>query len=219
MAPLLTAQASNAFAPDFFEGELWAPFDPPVWQDPEIAGYEPADDEAILRIHLDIARRAFSYMLYGGTLEYVPSDLARGVAEEIRVAPNGLVAWGDPNLTQVEGTIDARQGALFSRFRYTLSQRQKAMLTPWLSGALSAAGGTGSVRWFWSTEVYTEGLDQALKEAVRAWLRVRHYNKPSLIRVRFRLRELPVHRVEGGSLLTSVKILMFPPEVRDYTEF
>ncbi len=213
------AQTYSPGVPDFLEGEILAPFDPPVWQDPEMEGGRPGQDEVTLTTLFEIARIVFSYMVYGGSLTYVPSDLARGVGEEVRAIPAHEIRWGDTALTQHHRWIDEENGQLVSGFRYTLSASQKRNLELWLSGSLSGAGATGTARWAYKAGVYRESMEQAFKESLRAWLRLRHYNKPREINVTFRLRSVPVFRIEAGVLHTRVNILMTTPDVRDYKEF
>ncbi len=215
----LAAQTFQPRISDILEGDLWAPFDPPVWEHPEIVSVRPGDDEYIARVMLEIARRSFSLMIFGGEITYTPYDRARGVPESVELTLGGEIPWGDPSLKVLTSHIDPKQNAVLTRFRYHLGAEQLWRLQPWRSGALSAAGGIGSVAWKWDADTYWAGMEQAIKEAVRAWLRARHFNKPREIIVRFNLREMPVFRLEAGQLVTRVKILMLPPEVRDYQHF
>lgn len=215
----LGAQTFLPNIPDILEGDLWAPFDPPVWEHPELVSARPGDDAAIARVMLEIARRAFSLMIFGGELTYTPYDRARGVAERVELRWNGEIPWGDPGLRVLTSHIDRRENTVNTRFRYHLNPAQMGVLRPWRSGALAAAGGSGTVPWRWDPEAYRDGIEQAVKEALREWLRARHFNKPREVRVRFVLREMPAFRLEAGQLVTRVKLLMLPPEVRDYRYF
>lgn len=204
---------------DILEGDLWAPFDPPVWEHPEIVSVRPGDDAYIARVMLEIARRSFSLMIFGGEITYTPYDRARGVAEQVELSLNGEIPWGDPSLKILTSHIDYQNNSVATRFRYFLGREQLWRLQPWRSGGLSSAGGSGNVPWKWDADTYLNGMEQAIKEAVRDWLRARHFNKPREIKVRFILRQMPTFLLESGQLVTRVKILMQPPEVRDYQHF
>lgn len=219
IASPLNAQTYQPHALEFLEGEIWAPFDPPLWEHSELVPFRPGDDEAIARIQLKIAQRVFSLMLWGGEMRYVPLDRARGIEEELELRPFGEIRWGDRQLQIVQHFIDSRQNVVITRFRYTLDQRQRLQRRPWGSTALIGASGASTVPWAWDDATYAEGIRQAIKEAIRAWLRERHFNKPREIRARFLLRDVPSFRLEAGQLETRVRLLMLPPEVRDYSAY
>lgn len=215
----LQAQTFQPRISDILEGTLWAPFDPPIWDHPEISIERIGDDAFIARVMLEIARRSLSLMIFGGELTYVPYDRSRGVAEDVRLTKLGEIPWGDSNLTILTTFIDRPNNSVQTTFRYFLRPEQLWRLQPWRSGSLVSAAGAGSVPWLWDAEVYSRGIEQAIKETVREWLRARHFNKPREIKVRFILREVPNFQINAGQLVTRVKIMMLPPEVRDYEYF
>ncbi len=214
---------------DFLSAELWVELVPPVaesaLEDVErdtVRSFEeilpmtarPLEhDEAVRRL-LEEARFVFSGMIYGFRLEYTPSDRERGVEEHFSAEPVAEIPWGDPGLRVMDTW--QRNGMLFARIRYDLSEAQRLRLRAWSSGVHESAGASASAPLSVGYRGRMEAHRLAVKAAFREYLRGVERNKPRASAARAVLAGAPVTAVSAGGYRSTVRIRLDVGEIHSY---
>ena len=101
-------------------------------------------------------------------------------------------------------------------FRYYLPSFEASRRQAWGSSDLDQAAGTGKAKAVDRLESRLDALRQALKEAVRALLRPKLYNRPQEIRGEALLREVPRYSLQAGQYVCNAKFQMRIVNVREY---
>jgi len=198
---LLAARGVPAVEAERVDLELWCDLDPIV-QEGSAAG-SLSREEALRRL-LEEARTVLSGMIYGYSFVYTPSDESRKVAETFRLTARAEIPWGDERLSVAGTRLDSSR--LYALFRYKLDPEQEAWRTAWQSGAASKASGTGTGNVFLGYHERTAALYDAVKEAIRGYLRPGVPNKPREVRGELLLWEVPGTTMSSGEYRTRVVI-------------
>lgn len=173
--------------------------------------------ELLAREILEKARQFISGMIFGYSFEYVPGDVARGVAERFEMAPLRLIDWGSPGLVvEVYRYDDA--GGQYS-FRYTMSESERRLRIAWSSVAIGDAAGTGSAAVVGPADPVGLAVEDASRAALREYARGATRVKPASIRGSFVFADAPAVRMDQGRLVAQVRVRVQIDRIRDYVVF
>jgi hypothetical protein len=199
--------------PDMLSAEFWTELDPVV----DFSHSGIIDQETAIRRTLEEARGVLSGMIYGYDVRYVPSDNARGVEEELEITPRALIPAGDPALR----VLDVRTGSnkYYVHIRYNLSDHQIQRLRAWSSNIYDSASGRGVSSLQGGYQAKFDSFHQAIKNAIREYLRVRIKNKPRLIEARVVLVMPPYTIIDAGGYHSTVRIKMDLRDVLPYSAY
>jgi len=175
-----------------------------------------SQEEAIRRT-LEEARLVISGMIYGFDLRYTPSDRARNVAEELVIEPRTRIPAGDRALRVLQ--VRTSENKYFVHIRYDLAEHQQRRMQAWGSNTLSSAGGRGTAPLQQGYRGKFESFNQAIKNALREYLRPRYKNKPSRIQAAVALKEPPYTVIDAGGYHSKVRIKIDVREVRPYSAY
>lgn len=174
------------------------------------------EDEAIRQL-LDEAVFVFSGMIYGFDFSYIPQDNARDIAEEFEIEPRYSIAWGDPSLSVSGGTY--KDGRYDAEIRYAVKEVQLPWVTSWETGILPDVTAIGEGRLVLGLSGKLAAINDSVKQAVRAYLRPRTYDKPRRISGYARLAEIPHFSIDAGRYLCRVRVTLSIEEVLEYETF
>jgi len=205
------------FTDTLLQGELWLPFQALLPGELEKRVPDPQKLDALLEEMQDV----FSGMIYGWSFVYKPVDKDRGVTEALQVVPLGRIVGttGDPATARavaVSTRLDEEQGILTVLFRYSMPPFEAARRLAWASTDIEQASGTGKAKVLDRLESRREALNQAIKEAVRALLRPKLYNRPEEIRGEALLRDVPRYTLQAGQYVCSARFQMRIVSIRSY---
>ncbi len=168
--------------------------------------------ENALKEVLEDARWAFSGMIYGFSVIWVPPYNARGVKEELLIEPLALIPAGDSRMRTV--SLTRENGFLYVLLEYTPDSVQERRLEGWRGEVFPAAVGAGTAAVNYGSR--RDAVKAAVKEALRSYLRVRDYNRPREIRGRAALTEFPYTSLSYGSINAVVKLRLDLEPLRAY---
>ncbi len=159
--------------------EFWLQEDPVSLVSPGESKREPGElserERRQYEILLDDARWTFSGMIYGFDIRWTPSSRARDVEEELTVTPRALIPKEDFRMRAV--SFIEENGFVFVQLEYHPDDTQARRIQAWKGGGNPQASGYGSASIFLDNS-RRAAMEQAIKEAIRAWLRAREYNRP-----------------------------------------
>ncbi len=193
--------------------EFWYELEPLVKFDNE---YPIKEDTAEKRL-LELARYVFSGMIYGFTFSYTPADSARKITEEFSLEPLALISWGDPNLEVMDTRVEERR--LYARIQYAPRDFQQAWLAGWDSNGIPAAAGEGRSSFIRDRLDKVPVIEEAVKQAVREYVRKRVFDKPREITGSVILRKAPVIHSMSGEYMARVDVKLKIDEIRPYRLF
>jgi hypothetical protein len=176
----------------------------------------PPNDQPITEI-LKEAQYVYSGMIYGFTFAYVPGDTTRGIAESFELKPVAEIKWGDPRLKILASRVD--KSRLVVRVMYSLVPYQETWTQGWDSNVFPTATGRGTSRYFLSHRQKMASYKNAIKEAIRGYLRRRIYNKPREVVGQVVLRGSPYTIINAGRYVTTVTVKLRIGKVQPYTVF
>lgn len=175
-----------------------------------------SEDEAIRRI-LEQARVIFSAMIYGYRFTYTPYDKQRGVSEYFHLESLSEIKWGDPHLKVLVSEVIEKR--LYITVHYRCMEFQTSRIEAWKSLAVPAASGRGTGDYFKGYTEMKTSLENAIKEAIRNYMRKRTFNKPKEIKGEVLLLEMPDTIILAGEYITTAKIKLNIKEVIPYKVF
>ncbi|MBN1685112.1 MAG: hypothetical protein JW852_00580 [Spirochaetales bacterium] len=191
-------------------GDFWVELDPFVETE---GGAQQTDEEAYTRI-LEEARYVFSGMIYGYTFLYTPSDATRKVDELFTFDPVAQIPWGDPGLSIAETWTEGN--LLHAYVRYFPKDHQLRWLRMMQSNIYHNATGRGRASMFAGASGKYEAVAEAAKEAIRAHLRPRIFNKPKEVRGSVVLAEAPYIVIDAGEYEAKVTVRIDVGEIIPY---
>jgi hypothetical protein len=216
---LLTLFAAPLPASDFALDEdilvasFWTELDPMV-DEPRPGPLERR--EAIERT-LEEVRIVLSGMIYGYRLRYVPRDTSRGVAEELSMEPIAEIERGDERLRVLDTRTE--EGRFHVRVRYNLADFQQRRRAMWRSNTIPDESGRGSAPLSEGYRGKYLAFREAVKQALRAYLRPRELNKPRSIRAEILYLEPPYVTIDAGGYRAKVRIKIRLKEVLPYSVY
>ena len=210
---LLLLGSTHIFSTTLSLGEFWCELEP-MFRDGE--EYPLPEETAIKRV-LEEARFVISAMLYGFRFVYTPYDSKRQIDELFTLDAIATIPWGDPSLIVTSSRVENKK--LLVNLRYRISEYQEPWLRSWESGVLATSSGMGEKPMYAGHTQRLAAIEDALREAVREYLRAIVYNKPREVRGTLVLKKKPVIRIESGNYLASVQIALQIDEIVPYTAF
>jgi hypothetical protein len=207
IGPSLSALSERLFV------HVWCEVSPPQWTVDKV----PVDETQAVKQLLEEARMTLSGMLYGYTFLYTPSDTARQVPEVFELKPVQEIPWGDPNLSI--SNYEQKENRLSAKITYFLNDAQWARLQAWQSNTVPVAFGRGLWSIFKGDDAKYVSFKEAIKEAIRQYLRPREFNKPREIAGEVLVWDEPRTIVVYGDYATTVKIKLFIKTVEPYRMF
>lgn len=212
---LLPAAASASDDPPRrITGEFWAELEPVSL---EGAQYGPPSREEQIRAMLEEARFVFSGIIYGFSFVYTPSDNTRQVEEVFTVEASAEIPRGSPNLT-VRQTYTS-EGKVYALIDYRLEEFEQYRVTGWRKNTTPRISGRGEGVYFSGPEEKITAHKNAVKSAIREYLRKQTYNKPKEAAGRFVFTEAPRVFAEGGRYVSAVDLKLLLDELTPYTVF
>jgi len=191
-------------------GEFWVEVDPFIETQ---EGFQITREEAHTRI-LEEARYVFSGMIYGFSFVYTPYDAGREVEEIFTFEAVAQIPWGDPQLSIAETWMDGN--LLRAYVRYYPEDHQVRWLRMMQSNIYHNATARGKASMFIGTDGKYEAVAEAAKEAIRAHLRPRIYNKPKEIRGSVAFGEAPEIKIDAGEYVAKISIRIDVDEIIPY---
>ncbi|MFP4564726.1 MAG: hypothetical protein ACLFRY_15605 [Spirochaetia bacterium] len=167
---------------------------------------------------LEEVRYLVSGQIYGFTFAYTPLDRARTVEEEFILEPIARIIRGDRNLRVREA--DIRNDILTVLVRYHLEEFQRSRIERWMTNTLPSSTGAGSADYFLEgSPGRLTAVGEAVKEAVRNYLRKREFNKPKRIEGRVLLLEAPRIFLDEGRYVARVRVKLDVEKILHYETF
>lgn len=163
------------------------------------------------------AQYVYSGMIYGFSFSYTPVDPARGIPGSFSVKPIAEIKWGDPHLRVLDTRVD--NGRLTARILYTMVPFQETWTQGWDSNVFPSATGRGTSRYFLSYDQKMASYKDAMKEAIRGYLRQRIFNRPRKVVGQFVLRGSPQTIIDAGRYVTTVSLKLRINKVVPYRVF
>ena len=212
---LLASSPARATSYDQLALEVWCELEPMFQESDE---YPLSTEQARRRI-LEEAQGILSDMIYGLQFTYTPGDERRKIPDQFVLTRLGEIRWGDPRLRVVQAEL--RENRLYAKVLYDLQDFQSARRKAWESNSRPKATGSGSFSLFSgpAPEGKRRSLEEALKEALRGYLRPIVFNKPREVRGELLVWQEPQVVIASGSYLTRVTIKLEVKEVRPYSLF
>jgi len=168
--------------------------------------------ENALKELLEDARWAFSGMIYGFSIIWIPPSKARDIKEELLIEPLALIPEGDSRMRTV--SLTRENGFLYVLLEYTPDSTQENRLEGWGGEVYPASSGAGMAAVNYGSR--RDAIKAAIKEALRTYLRVRDFNRPREIRGRAAFTTFPGTSLSYGSIKASVTLRMDLEPLRAY---
>ncbi len=194
-------------------GEFWADLEP-VSKAGEIWPVPPA--EAGKRI-LAEAAWVFSALVYGFEYSYTPYDSARGLKERFELSSLGSIA---PEELSPAGAARTKSSYELRAFvDYRVDEAQAKLMASYLLDPWKGSQGIGRADILGGVEARAAAYSDALREAVRAYLRDVTPNKPRLVRGRVAFERMPSLSLVGGYYLVQARVRVMTLETLPYAAY
>jgi len=198
---------------DVLVAEFWTELDPMVGE----GSSRPLSQEEAIRRCLEEARLVLSGMIYGYEVRYTPSDRSRQIEELIEIEPRESIPRGDPALRVMNTRmVDNRY---YIRVRYNLKEYQIHRRQAWATNTYQSAGGRGNVSLQEGYRGKFRSFEEAIKNALRAYLQARERNKPREISAQVAYQEPPYTRIDAGGYHSKVRIKLKIKELQPYSAY
>jgi len=162
---------------------------------------------------LEDARWAFSGMIYGFSVSWTPPSRAREVEEDLQIEPLALIPRGDPRMRTV--SVSRENGFVYILLEYSPDSSQERRLEGWSSEAFPAAAGAGSAPVNFGSR--RDAMKAAIREVLKAYLRVRDFNRPREIKGKVAFTKFPFTSLMSGSVRAAVQLRLDLEPLRPYT--
>ncbi|MCK5735483.1 MAG: hypothetical protein KAH21_03350 [Spirochaetaceae bacterium] len=169
--------------------------------------------ENAIKVLLEDARWAFSGMIYGYSVSWTPSSRARGIDEELLIEPLAQIPRGDSRMRTV--SLTRENGFTYVLLEYSPDPSQESRLEGWRGEVFPAATGAGTAAVNFGSR--RDAMEAAIREALRAYLRVRDYNRPREINARVAFTEFPYTSLSNGSVKSVVRLRMDLEPLKHYS--
>ncbi|GMO47994.1 MAG: hypothetical protein Ta2B_30100 [Termitinemataceae bacterium] len=190
----------SVFSQEVLRGEICVELEPVYAIDLGVSS--PIDNSTAVRWALEDAQSAFSGMIYGWSFEYTPPNKARQIEESLDLTGLGLVQFGDEKM--LVSDVRKENDLFFVWVDYQLNDMQKKRLTAWNShaafnansqgyGALMGEAGITDRR-----DIKKGALEDAVKKAILAKLRLLYKNRPLRASGYISLSKFPIFRLKSG---------------------
>lgn len=202
---LLNQLGSN----EFLVGNFWCELDPLVGSE----GNNVTEEEATKRV-LEEARYVFSGMIYGFKFEYTPSDKRRKINDYFKMDPLLLIKWGDEKLRVKKLWI--KNNKYYLKIMYEMDEYQEKRMKAWSSNIFPKLISTGSSDYFKGYKNKIKAYEDAVRQASRAYLRKKHYNKPRVIIGEAAFTSIPYNIIDSGFYKNKLSIALNIKNLKDY---
>jgi hypothetical protein len=180
-------------------------------------GPETIGSEEGARRLLDEAAWAFAGMVWGFSYEYEPYDKVRGIAERFTLKSLGAIAAGDPRMSPREARGDATE--LRGWIEYRPDEAGAANLESYRHEPWATTQGLGSADLKLGHPGRRAACEDALREAVRSYLRFIEHNKPRRAAGRVVLERPPRLSIRDGRYLAQVRARIEVTELAPYVVY
>jgi hypothetical protein len=162
----------------------------------------PLEADTVRRRALEEAAMFYSAMIYGWSFHYDIGEKARGAAEELELAPAGIIPFGDPGLRATDAEVRDMRLRLWTDYRLTEAQQRRMRM--WRSGTIRGAQAVGygplggpkqADDWL---SIRKAGLEDAARAAIRAMLRGSERNRPKEAAGFICLAAFPAYFMDSG---------------------
>ncbi|MBN2657016.1 MAG: hypothetical protein JXR86_08140 [Spirochaetales bacterium] len=176
---------------------------------------KPGEDyeEQIYRTLLEEARWVFSAMIYGLTVSYTPSDIAREVDRLYDAELTARIPFGDSRLHVYDTFVE--DNVFHAFIRYELDPYQKRRVEYWESGVFDSGASYGYWPYFGENS-RINAIKDGIRIALENQLKPEIYNKPRQIEAEVILRECPLISVDSGKNRAFVKIRSHVKNLQTY---
>lgn len=208
--------AQDAPPPDdiLLRYEFWTELAPRPDFEVDPAPFDPANPTKDI---LSEAAYAYSGMIRGFSVSYVPYDKARAIEERMEVRP---LLEGIP---KPEALIRGEYRVLKNNFRayveYAPDASERAYYLSWRSISYPAADGTGKALIGGGAANRVKAIEDGIKDAVREYARTKVKNKPRLVRAVAALERPPSIMVRAGNYVARVRIRLKIEEILSYAAY
>lgn len=199
---------------DTISGEFWAELEPVSI---ESAQFGPPERRKRIEAMLEEARFVFSGMIYGYSFRYVPSDKQRQIEEVFTLEPDAEIPWGSAALTVRQSY--SYEGKLYAVIDYRLAEHEQYRVEAWERNTAVPLSGRGEGVYFTGPEEKITAHTNAVKSAIREYLRTLTYNKPREVRGTFVFAESPRVFAESGKYVSSVQIRLILDSLEPYSGY
>jgi hypothetical protein len=205
------------FAPLPVAAQEYDPVEADIWIELDAAydTLDPVRMEEARRLADGEARFLLSGMIYGYSFSYRPLDRERGIDEEFLLESEGEISQAKLVPVDVRG----RGSRVMLLYRYYPDLKEYLRISSWLGAAVPSVIGYGEARFVLGHEGKMEAYRQALKEAVREYLRPRVRNKPRRIEGELFLIDTPGVGVQAGKYTVRMRLRINIRDVDGYLSY
>ena len=176
-------------------------------------------EDPALRV-LDEARQVFSGMMYGWSFRYVPENKARGYTESWETESIHEIPWGDPSLHLRQSWQE--EHILYAIIDYQLNDEQQLRRRAWAGARAEVLQGSGEAPYYSgdaAVEQRQAAIQDAMRMAVREYLRARNSTPPREVTGRIILAEAPRITIASGMYCAFVRTVVQIHSYRPYEVF
>ncbi|THB62663.1 MAG: hypothetical protein D6B26_07110 [Spirochaetaceae bacterium] len=194
---------------------------------PQLVETGEAQPERPLRYDLPVQQRllqeaqwVLSGMIYGWSFRYVPANSARGYEETWELELLHEIPWSDDGLS-VRQTW-AEDDILHAIIDYRMDNEQQGRRRSWASRRMLIMQGAGEAPYFGGQDSVLQrrlAVEDAMRMAVREYLRARHSTPPRQVDGRLVLDAAPRIVVRAGAYTASVRVKVLFQDLRRYEVF
>lgn len=199
---------------DYFENEFWCELDPMV---PEPGQSYPLSKDAAIKQVLTEARFVFSGMVYGFEFDYAPPDSARGVVERFELTPVAQIPWGDSGLSVLGTRVE--RARFIATLLYVLKPIQEGWKRGWDSNLFPTVSASGQGSYNLGFAAKLDSYNDAIKQAIRDYVRARVYNRPKEITGAVVLRGTPYTVIDSGKYVTTLSMRLRIDKIIPYSVY
>lgn len=163
----------------------------------------------------ETARYLMEAAVFGWDVSYTPYDRMRNVEEQFESAPVFVLPSDAVTLTAVERKNDK----LCAVAAYTMSPDRAQWYNQWKGVQYRTFGGAGDGDSTKELTGFSQAIQNAVKEAVRAYGRSIKKNKPKEICALIRLAGQPRITLKSGAYHAELKVRIYIKEVVPYTVY
>jgi hypothetical protein len=211
--PFPASAADYTVEEDVLVASFWTELNPMV----SLEGPGQIDRDAAIRRVLEEARMVLSGMVYGYRVRYVPLDRRRQVAEEFSMEPIARIEKGDERLRVLNTRTEKER--FYVRVRYDLAEYQQRRRQMWRSNTIPDATARGTAPISEGYRGKYAAFEEGVKQALRAHLRPREFNKPREIRGEVLYLEPPAVTIDAGGYHAKVRVKIRLEEVLPYSVY
>lgn len=205
--------ASAQISGGVLRGEFWADLEPVS----KAGDPWPVPPEEAGRRILAEAAWAFSGVVYGFEFSYTPYDSARGLKERFELRSLGSIA---PESLSPAGAARPKSSyELRAYIEYGADEAQRKLMGSYLLDPWKGSQGIGRADILGGVEARATAYSEALREAVRSYLRDITPNKPRLVRGRVAFERLPTLSLVGGYYVVQARVRVMTLESLPYAAY